>query len=37
MGCFWGPEARFGYLPGIFKTRVGFAGGKKANLLRKTR
>lgn len=29
MGCFWGPEARFGYLPGIIKTRVGYAGGKE--------
>lgn len=29
MGCFWGPEARFGYLPGVVKTRVGFAGGKE--------
>jgi len=29
MGCFWGPEARFGYLPGVAKTRVGYAGGKE--------
>ncbi|PSL34383.1 peptide-methionine (S)-S-oxide reductase [Planomicrobium soli] len=27
MGCFWGPEARFGSLPGVVRTRVGFAGG----------
>ncbi|MCP2033966.1 peptide-methionine (S)-S-oxide reductase [Planomicrobium sp. HSC-17F08] len=27
MGCFWGPEARFGSLPGILRTRVGFSGG----------
>jgi peptide-methionine (S)-S-oxide reductase len=27
MGCFWGPEARFGSLPGVIRTRVGFAGG----------
>lgn len=27
MGCFWGPEARFGSLPGVLRTRVGFAGG----------
>lgn len=27
MGCFWGPEARFGSMPGVIRTRVGFAGG----------
>ncbi|WP_432352872.1 peptide-methionine (S)-S-oxide reductase MsrA [Sporosarcina sp. A2] len=27
MGCFWGPEARFGSMPGVLRTRVGFAGG----------
>ena len=27
MGCFWGPEARFGSMAGIVRTRVGFAGG----------
>lgn len=31
MGCFWGPEARFGSLPGVLRTRVGFAGGSKPN------
>ncbi|QTD40944.1 peptide-methionine (S)-S-oxide reductase [Sporosarcina sp. Te-1] len=30
MGCFWGPEARFGGLKGIVRTRVGFAGGTTA-------
>jgi len=27
MGCFWGPDARFGSMAGIMRTRVGFAGG----------
>jgi peptide-methionine (S)-S-oxide reductase len=31
MGCFWGPEARFGSLPGVVRTRVGFAGGTTVN------
>lgn len=29
MGCFWGPDALFGAHPGIIRTRVGYAGGKK--------
>lgn len=29
MGCFWGPDARFGGMPGVLQTRVGFAGGKE--------
>ncbi|MFS0689315.1 peptide-methionine (S)-S-oxide reductase [Sporosarcina sp. 179-K 8C2 HS] len=27
MGCFWGSDARFGSLPGVIRTRVGYAGG----------
>ncbi len=27
MGCFWGPEARFGAMEGVVRTRVGYAGG----------
>lgn len=28
IGCFW-IEARFGCLPGVLKTRVGYTGGKE--------
>lgn len=27
MGCFWGPEAYFGSLAGVMRTRTGYAGG----------
>lgn len=27
MGCFWNPDALFGHLPGVVRTRVGYAGG----------
>ncbi|WP_426446170.1 peptide-methionine (S)-S-oxide reductase MsrA [Paenibacillus sp. S-38] len=27
MGCFWSPDALFGQLPGVLRTRVGYAGG----------
>lgn len=27
MGCFWGPDARFGAMEGVVRTRVGYAGG----------
>lgn len=29
LGCFWGPDARFGAMDGIVRTRVGYAGGTK--------
>jgi len=31
MGCFWGPDARFGATDGVVRTRVGYAGGTKRN------
>ena len=31
VGCFWGPDARFGGMEGIIRTRVGYAGGTKAD------
>ena len=27
LGCFWGPEIKFGKLEGITKTEVGYCGG----------
>jgi peptide-methionine (S)-S-oxide reductase len=27
VGCFWGPDARFGAMAGVVRTRVGYAGG----------
>ncbi len=29
LGCFWGPDSKFGSLEGVVKTRVGYAGGEK--------
>jgi len=31
LGCFWGPDAKFGTLDGVIRTRVGYAGGNKEN------
>jgi methionine-S-sulfoxide reductase len=30
LGCFWGPDARFGVVPGVVRTRVGYCGGQKS-------
>lgn len=30
LGCFWGPEARLGALPGVVRSRVGYCGGQAA-------
>ncbi|MFW5999842.1 MAG: peptide-methionine (S)-S-oxide reductase MsrA [Halorubrum sp.] len=27
IGCFWGPDAYFGAMDGVVRTRVGYAGG----------
>jgi len=29
LGCFWGPDAQFGPIEGVVRTRVGYAGGTK--------
>lgn len=31
MGCFWSPDAQFGSLPGVIRTRTGYAGGTSAH------
>ena len=27
LGCFWGPEKKYGQLDGIYRTEVGYCGG----------
>lgn len=29
LGCFWGPDAAFGAMAGVVRTRAGYAGGTK--------
>jgi len=29
MGCFWGPDSRFGAMSGVVQTRVGYGGGRQ--------
>lgn len=31
LGCFWGPDAVFGAVDGVVRTRVGYAGGTTPN------
>ncbi|MGM0603999.1 MAG: peptide-methionine (S)-S-oxide reductase MsrA, partial [Bacillota bacterium] len=31
LGCFWGPDAAFGVLDGVVRTRVGYSGGSTEN------
>tara|TARA_Y100000741_G_C18028046_1_gene467059 strand:- start:105 stop:554 length:450 start_codon:yes stop_codon:yes gene_type:complete len=31
LGCFWGPEKKFGEINGIIRTEVGYCGGNKPN------
>ena len=30
LGCFWGPEKKFGELKGVYRTEVGYCGGKNS-------
>jgi methionine-S-sulfoxide reductase len=31
LGCFWGPEKKYGQLDGIYRTEVGYCGGNSLN------
>lgn len=31
LGCFWGPEKKFGQIEGILKTEVGYCGGHNSD------
>jgi len=31
LGCFWGPEEKYGQLDGIYRTEVGYCGGNSQN------
>lgn len=31
LGWFWGPDAQFGTVKGIYRTRAGYTGGRKLN------
>ena len=31
LGCFWGPEKKYGQLEGVYKTEVGYCGGNSSN------
>ena len=31
LGCFWGPEKKYGQIEGVYKTEVGYCGGDSPN------
>ncbi len=31
LGCFWGPEKKYGQLQGVYRTEVGYCGGNSPN------
>ena len=30
LGCFWGPEKKYGQLDGVYRTEVGYCGGNSS-------